>query len=57
MLLAVRCAGCNNWMSILAAKKGKAFLYLGHCRYGFMLLAKSGIEAFEKVRRRLTNLI
>ena len=49
MVTAVRCPLCNNWMPVLTTKKGKPFLYCGKCRYGFMVLAKSGIEALNKV--------
>ena len=49
MVSVVRCALCNNWMFVLTTKYGKPFLYCGKCRYGFMLLAKSGIEALNEV--------
>lgn len=49
MVAVVRCSLCKNWMFVLTTKKRKPFLYCGKCRYGFMLLAKSGIEALNKV--------
>lgn len=49
MVTVVRCPLCNNWMFVLSTKNSKPFLYCGKCRYGFILVAKSGIGALNKV--------
>lgn len=55
MVTVVRCPLCNNWMCVLTTKRGKPFLYCGNCRYGFMLLAKVGIEALNKVIKQVSE--
>lgn len=55
MVAAVKCALCGNWMPVLTTKRGKPFLYCGHCRYGFMILAKSGIETLNKVAQEISE--
>ena len=55
MISAVKCSLCENWMPVLTTKKGKPFLYCGHCRYGFMVLAKSGIEALNKAVKQINE--
>lgn len=55
MVTVLRCPLCNNWMPVLTTKRNKPFLYCGNCRYGFMLLAKSGIEALNKVVKQVSE--
>ncbi len=55
MVTAVKCPLCGNWMPVLTTKRGKPFLYCGHCRYGFMLLAKPGIEALNKIAQQINE--
>jgi len=42
-------------MPALATKRGRPFLYCGHCRYGFMLLAKPGMEALNKSCQEISD--
>ena len=55
MVTAVKCPLCGNWMPVLTTKRGKPFLYCGRCRYGFMVLAKPGIEALNKVAQQISE--
>lgn len=42
-------------MPALATKRGRPFLYCGHCRYGFMILAKVGMDAFDKACQEINE--
>lgn len=55
MVLAVKCPLCGNWMPAMKTKKGRPFLYCGNCRYGFMLVAKAGMQNFEKVAQEINE--
>ena len=55
MVTVIKCPLCGNWMCVLTTKRGKPFLYCGSCRYGFMLLAKTGIEALDKVSTQVNE--
>lgn len=55
MVLAVKCPLCGNWMPAMKTKKGRPFLYCGKCRFGFMLVAKAGMENFEKVAQEINE--
>ena len=47
-MVAIKCPLSDHWMPVITTKRGKPFLYCGHCRYGFMLLAKPSMEALNK---------
>ena len=55
MILAIKCSLCGNWMPALKTKKGRPFLYCGHCRYGFMILAKVGMDAFNNACQEINE--
>lgn len=55
MILAVKCGICGNWMPAMKTKKGRPWLYCGKCRYGFMLMAKVGMQNFEKVAQEINE--
>ena len=55
MMLAIKCPLCGHWMPALKTKKGRPFLYCGNCRYGFMLVAKKGMDNLDKVAQEISE--
>ena len=55
MVWAVKRPLCGNWMPVLATKKGRPFLYCGHCRYGFMVPAKVGMGNLNKACQEISE--
>ena len=43
----IKCPLCGNFMASLVTKRGAPFIYCGICRFGSMLLAKSGKDNFS----------
>jgi len=38
----IKCPLCGNFVASLVTKRGAPFLYCGICKFGFMILAKTG---------------
>ncbi len=55
MILAIKCPLCGNLMPAMKTAKGRPWLYCGKCRYGFMLMAKVGIQNFEKAAQEISE--
>ena len=55
MMLAIKCPLCGHWMPALKTKKGRPFLYCGNCRFGFMIVARRGIENFENAAHEISE--
>jgi len=54
-LCSIRCPICGNWLSRTTTKRGKPFLYCGHCGYGTMLLRGSAIKDLDVVCQTISE--